>query len=138
MTTILIDKNFNPTDKNIAQVLGNTINYWNSLWSQITSNYPNVTKQWKFYPDKAGWVLQVQKIKRTLFWLKPLDGYFSITFWYGDKAVDVVSKSDIPEKIKQDLKNSKNYTIGRSLTIEIKEHDDTKYIIDLINIKLKN
>lgn len=138
MTTFLIDKSFDPTDEKIADVIGETVDYWNKLWKQINSKYSDIKKQWKYYPDKAGWVLQVIRKKRTLFWLKPLDGYFSLTFWYGDKAVTTVEKSNIPEKMKQDLINSKKYMIGRSLTIEIKEPDDTKYIMDLIDIKLKN
>jgi hypothetical protein len=58
--------------------------------------------------------------------------------YYLDKAVEAVERSDLPEKMKQDLINSKKYMIGRSLTFEIKKPDDTKFIMDLINIKLKN
>jgi len=136
MTNYLTDKNFDPTDENIANVLGETMSYWNKLWEQIRSDYSDITKHWKYYPDKTGWVLQVLKKKKTLFWLKPYDGFFSIAFWFGDKAVAEVEKSNLPEKMKEELTYAKKYMIERNLTIKIKSLNDTKYIMDLIKIKL--
>jgi len=68
--------------------------------------------------------------------LKPFDGFFSLTFWNGDKAVASVERSKIPDKMKQDLIHSKRYMIGRSLTIEKKKPEDTEYIMDLIGFNL--
>ena len=40
----------------------------------------------------------IQK-KRTIFYLTPHDGYFDLSFVFGDKAVAAAEKSSLPKKL---------------------------------------
>ena len=136
--SILFEESFQPDDKNIIKILGETGKYWETIKKYIAENHENVVETWKFYRKESGWLLQVSRKKRTIFWMRPIDGYFTITFWFGDKAVEVVEKSGLPIKIIEDLKNAKKLMIGRNATIEVRSPEDVEYVEMLIELKMEN
>ncbi len=68
----------------------------------------------------------------------PFKNYFRITFVFGARAVAEVEKSDLPESIKETLKNARKYAEGRGLSIEVKFPEDVQNIIKLVAIKVNN
>lgn len=83
-------------------------------------------------------VIKVLREKRNLFFCIPLKGSFQITFVFGEKAVSAVQSSDLPQAIKEELKNTRKYAEGRGLRIDVKSARDVKNIQKLIQIKVKN
>jgi hypothetical protein len=67
----------------------------------------------------------------------PSTSHFTIVFIFGDKAVAVIEKSTIHEKLKNDIINAKKYGEGRGLSIEVKNSKFIPDIKQLIDIKLK-
>jgi len=65
-------------------------------------------QEWKFYGQKSGWILKTLRKKRNLFFFIPLEDSFQVSFVYGEKAVVVVEKSDLPQELITELKNAKN------------------------------
>ena len=55
--------------------------------------------EWKFYGKAAGWTFQVRKGKRTLFYMMPKDGWFQLTFVYGERAVEAAKSANLPERV---------------------------------------
>ena len=137
-TPILNDKLIIPDEKIISIILGDSFKHWEIIRNYLNDNYDGIKEIWKYYYEKSGWLLQVIQRKRTIFWFKAYDGYFSNSFWFGDKAVVLVEESNLPENIKVDLKNSKKYKIGRCITIFVKNSSDVENIKKLIDIKMKN
>ncbi len=137
-SNIFADKSTKPDDKNLAEVLGKTETFWQEIKKHLQDEYGDVKEEWKDYYKKSNWVLQVIRKKRTMFWFKPFKDYFCIAFWFGDKAVAVVEKSDLPESIINSLKNAKKYQIGRSVQIYVKHSEDVENVKKLIEIKIKN
>jgi hypothetical protein len=76
--------------------------------------------------------------KRNLFFFTPFKNYFRITFVFGARAVAEVEKSDLPDGIKETLKNARKYAEGRGLSVEVKSSEDIQIIIKLIAIKVDN
>jgi len=136
--SIFNDKAIKPTDDSLKGVLGEMISLWKEFRNYLDDEYGNIHEEWKFYGQKSGWILKVIQKKRNLFFFTPLDEYFAIAFVFGDRAVDAVEKSDLPEGIITSLKNARKYMEGRGIQIEVKSPEDIENIKKLVEIKLNN
>ena len=132
------EKSAKPDDQSLAQALGKTARHWDKIKSSLAEEYGELTEEWKFYSKKSGWTLKTLRKKRNLFFFEPRDGYFRIIFVFGDKAVALVKDSNLPDAIKEELRNARKYAEGRGLTIEVKSAKETKLILQLVEIKLAN
>jgi len=56
----------------------------------------------------------------------------------GDKAVQEVEKSDLPEEIIEALKHARKYQEGRSIQIFVKTSEDFAHVEKLVEIKINN
>jgi hypothetical protein len=65
-----------------------------------------------------------------------LEGYFKVTFVFGQKATDAIMASDISDEIKQPLQEARVYAEGRGISIDIKDDHLMKDINLLIDTKL--
>ena len=132
------DKSVKPDEKALLKAIGKTAGYWKKIKSNLENEYGELNEDWKYYGQKTGWLLKVLRKKRNLFFCIPLKGSFQITFVFGEKAVSAVQNSDLPEPIKQELKNARKYAEGRGLRIDVKSAKDVKNIQKLVQIKVKN
>ena len=135
---ILHDKSNTPDDDMIFPLLGDTGTLWKSIREYLKDEYTDIDEVWKYYYEKTGWLMQVVQKKRTVFWFKVYEGFFSITFWFGDKAVRIVGESDLPDDMKHELRDAKKYKIGRSISIHVRHADDVEHVKKLIALKMKN
>ena len=86
---------------------------------------------------KYGWAFRIKYKKRALVYLLPRDGFFKVSFVFGQKATDEIFLSNISETIKTGLKATKVYKEGRGITLEIKGGQLITDIQKLIEIKIK-
>jgi hypothetical protein len=136
--SIFADKNKKPTDKMLKVALGKTYAFWEGIKKHILSEYGKATEDWKFYNVRSGWLLKTLLKKRNLFFFVPVEDYFKLSFIFGDKAVEAVVKSDLPENIKTTLRNAKKYMEGRGLSIDVKTSEDVEITKKLVDIKINN
>ena len=125
-----------PDDKMMAYELGETKEYFDRICDFIENDYGDLRPEWKFYNIKSGWILKLFNKKRNVLFIVPCTGYFRTVFTFGDKAVEAVLKSTLPDKIKETFMNAKKYMEGRTIQLEIKSEDELKNIFQLIRIKL--
>jgi hypothetical protein len=137
-TIVFTDKSVKTNDRRLSQALGEKAKLWEAIKQHIKQEYGEATEEWKFYNPKSGWTLKVLLKKRNLFFFAPLDGFFRIAFVFGDKAVSAVEKSDLPEEIKNELRNARKYAEGRGIRIEVKLRKDVENVKKLIDIKVAN
>lgn len=137
-TPVFADKNTVPTGEMLAPVLGATFQFWNEIRTYLTTEFADLGEDWKCYGKKYGWQLKMLKKKRNLIFLIPKEGFFNAVFIFGDKAVEEIQQSDVPEAIKTELANAKKYMEGRGIKLDVKSADDVAVVKKLITIKVNN
>lgn len=137
-TNAFMDKSVQPDGRRLAHVLGESETFWTAIKYHIVQKHGDFTEEWKFYNTKSGWTLKALLKKRNLFFFVPLQGSFRMAFVFGDRAVSAVEKSDLPEDIKNELKNARKYAEGRGLRIEVKSRKVVEHVKKLIDIKISN
>ena len=133
------DKTIEPQVKDLEVALGSTYTLFEKIVSFLVETYPDFRQEWKHYGKKMGWQLKLFKGKRNIMFIVPFDGHFIVYFSFGDKAVEQVMESDMPDWIKNELQNAKKYMEGRGINVLISQ--DTKNVDDvikLIEIKITN
>lgn len=138
MSSVFIDKSIKPDNQMFADTLGSFNKLWEKIKTRLTANYGELNEDWKFYGQKIGWTLKLLYKKRNLFFLTPYENYFQIAFVFGDKAVAVIEKRDLPENIIDEIINARKYAEGRGLRIPVKKQNDVKIVLKLAEIKIIN
>ena len=137
-TDFLLDKTTEPDERKVVELLDDTALLWVNLKTFLTENVGSVKEEWKFYGQKSGWTMKILLGKRNLFFMKPEQSAFMVAFVFGDKAVNEVGKSNLPENIKTELAEAKKYMEGRGLRVYVKTNDDLEIVKKLVEIKVKN
>ena len=136
--SVFEDKATMPDDKMLAVALDNSNRLWLQIKKHLKAEYGELIEEWKFYGQKSGWILKTLRKKRNLFFFIPLKGSFQVSFIFGEKAVAVVEKSDMPQELITELKNARKYAEGRGLRIDVKNSVDVEHIKKLVEIKVNN
>ncbi len=134
---VLGDRNQYPADEVILSRLGGSGNLWTSFFKALDEEHADFSREWRYYNDGKSWLMKVQHKKKTVFWLSLIPGSFRITFYFTDRAVDAVGKSDISEELKRQFLDGKKYNKIRGLTVTFKNKKDVEHAKALIEIKLK-
>ena len=135
---LFLDKSHTPTSEDLADALSDTYPIWVEMNREIAAKYGDVIPSWKFYDKKSGWTMKNMLKNRNLFFFKPYRSHFTLTFVFGDRAVEEIERSTISEKIKAELRTAKRYMEGRGLTIKVMDNMPLPDIYKLIDIKLKH
>lgn len=138
MSSVFIDKSVKPDNEMLAHTLGTSYKLWDKIKTTLATNYGGLNEDWKFYGQKIGWTLKLLYKKRNLFFLTPYENYFQIGFVFGDNAVFVIEKSDLPVRIIDEIRSAKKYAEGRGLRLAVKKSYDVKLILKLTEIKISN
>jgi hypothetical protein len=136
--SIFKDKASKPDSETLVEAMGKTAAYWKELRLGLEQELGELIEDWKFYGQKSGWILKLLRKKRNLFFVTPQEGFFRVAFVFGDKAVAEVESSDLPESIKETLRNARKYAEGRGLQIEVTAAGDVDVVKELVWIKVGN
>lgn len=133
------DKSIEPSDKALEVALGPVYRLFEEIFRHLVDTYEDIRPEWKHYGKKMGWQLKLFKGKRNLLFIVPFDKSFIVYFSFGDKAVQQVMESGLPDEIKTELQNAKKYMEGRGINISITEDTpNVDDILKLIEIKINN
>lgn len=135
--SIFLDKTVEPTDKDLAEILGITYDLWKRLHDLVLSKYPFGVADWNFPGKKYGWSYRIKDNRRALIYFLPKDHFFKVAFVFGDKAINDIMKTGISDRIKEELNQAKKYAEGRGIRIDIKDDSIFPDLEQLIDMKLK-
>ena len=138
MPSIFIDKSVKPDNIILSDALKTTYKFWEEILKSLSEEYGKLDIEWKYYGRKTGWLLKLFYKKRNMFFLIPNKRYFTLAFIFGDNAVSEIEKSDLPESLKNEIRNTQKYAEGRGLRIDVKKHSEIKNIKKLVGIKIRN
>jgi len=136
--SVFDDKSVIPDHDMVAAALGNTNTIWNELQSYAKEEFPNITGEWKHYGKASGWAYKLISKKRNLLFFIPQNGCFRVRIVLGEKAAACVTTADLPDEIKEAVKNATPYAEGRSIDIDIDSSEQLKAVKTLLRIKLDN
>ncbi len=136
MESIFKDKNKQPNKNDLKESLGDTYQLWQLIEDYVISKYPKGFEEWSC--SKYGWSCRIKDKKRAIIYLLPRDRFFKVALVFGQKATDIIMKSQIANSIKTELDSAKVYAEGRGIRIDIKNNVIINDIQELIDIKLAN
>ncbi len=135
-TKLLTDRNEYPTDEIIFSHIGKSKSLWNSLFTIIETDFPQISTEWRYYNDGKSWLMKATVKSKTIFWLSILKGSFRTTFYFSDKAEDMIMNSRISQELKKQFSEGKKFGKIRGITIYFKKKKEIENAIELINLKL--
>jgi hypothetical protein len=135
-TSTFMNKAQLPTGNDLESTLGTTYPLWNTIREKVQEKYPGAKEEWNFSGIKYGWSFRMKDKKRAIIYFLPRQGYFKVAFVFGQKATDLILRSDIPDEIKNELASARVYAEGRGIRIDVKGSGILSAIFKLIEIKI--
>jgi hypothetical protein len=135
---VFLSKDVKPTEELIKANLIDNYSQIEEIRKFIDDTFGETLEEWKNYGKKIGWLLKKLYKKRNLFFITICDGYFNVTFVFGDKAVNSIVDSAVSTSLKTALMEARKYAEGSGLSIKV---EDGKYLPDikmLLQIKVNN
>ena len=130
----LNDKDKHPDDKVLKRALGKAKVTWDSFTAFLDESCPSFSREWRYYNDGKSWLYKVTKKKKTICWVSVYPDMFSTTFYFPERAKDLIKKSKLGKKY-LDQFNNRKYGATRGITVKIKKPLDLKATKKLIEIK---
>jgi hypothetical protein len=127
------DKAKQPTAKQLSSALGDCAKVWDDYCGYLRERLSPLDEEWKF--GKTGWMLVPKRKKRTVCYLFPAAGYFTVAFVLGEKAVEVARESKLPKKILESIEAAHPYAEGRGFYVDVKKTGDLVHLKTLVGIK---
>ena len=132
---VFTDKSMQPDVSILRSTLGESYAYINKICEFVADSYKDLRTEWKFYGKSNGWLMKVFSGKRNLLFIIPSNGYFRVSFTFGQKAVQSILESDIQEQIKKDLKEARQYAEGKSVQVKVSSVEELELVLELIKYK---
>jgi hypothetical protein len=127
-----------PTQKAVEASLGPSYAAWKQLVAELKQELKLDAPDWHSSGVKYGWALRLQLKKRNIVYLGPRAGYFLAAFVFGDKAIAVARKSELPAHVLKMIAETKRYGEGTPVRIEVSKLEDLGPVMTLAKIKAEN
>jgi hypothetical protein len=136
---VLTDKSVRPDEELVFSIIGENRAQWQNAMEFILENFNGITQSWNYYNDGKSWLLKTDLKKKTFFWTGVQKDTFRVSFWFAEKAEQLILQSKLPEPVKEEYRNAKRYKFGRAITIIMRSPEDVESfkILALLKSKLK-
>lgn len=124
-----------PDDKVLESYLGVVKETWDSFTGFISESYPTYTGEWRYYNDGKNWLYKITNKKKTICWVSVYHNMFKTTFYFPDRAEEIILNSSLEQEIVDQFVHGRHYGKTRGLTIDIKKEADLVATKTLIEIK---
>jgi hypothetical protein len=104
-------------------------------WRALLDGQPELRPEWKYYGAKYGWSLKLFSGKRNMCFIAPGAGQFTVGFLFGANDTQRVLSSDVPQALKDELADAREYIEGRAVRVVVARHEDLKPVLQLLAIK---
>ena len=131
----LNDKDEFPGDKVLSRCLGKAKPVWDSFGTLLGANYPSFSTEWRYYRDGNNWLYKVTKKKKTVCWVSVWINAFKATFYFPDRAEDLIVASKLKKEYIEQFLHGRRYGKIRGVTVTVKKPTDLVSIRKLIEIK---
>lgn len=120
---LLNDKNEYPDDKVLQKYMGTTKPFWDEFTSVVSTEFPGVAFEWRYYNDGKAWLCKLTLKKKTMCWISVWDQFFKLTFYFTEKTGASISNLDIAPALKESFAQSPSIGRLKPLTIDVKSRE---------------
>lgn len=120
-----------PSDAELRALLGARFAAYEAL---LRAN-ADLRPEWKYYGPKSGWTLKLFDRRRNLCFIMPREGELGVAFLLGEAAVRRALDSDLPEPLKQEIRDARQYVEGRPVRLTVRGKADLQRVATLLAIK---
>ena len=131
---LFVDKEHQPTAKEVLDVLGAKQALWEGLTQFIADNYP-IPGEWNFGGKNYGWNVWYRKSGKTLVTLYPQQQGFMAQIVLGKDQVEQALNLKLGKNVGTILKETPQLHDGRWLFIKVKTAKDVQDIRQLLQVK---
>jgi len=131
----LDDRSAEPTDAEVAGVLGDSFSLWTSLRDWLVEAGIDA-RQWGFTAAKYGWGLRAKRGQRVIAYLIPQHGSFLVGLVLGDRAVAAAAAASLTEPMREIIATAPRYGEGTGFRVPVTQPADLDGVKTLIEIKL--
>ena len=131
----LNNKDEYPEDEVLSHYLSDAKTAWDAFIKMLEIEFPQISYEWRYYNDGKSWLFKVTKKKKTVCWVGVYNKLFKTTFYFTDKAKELISNSKLSKKYKDQFENGKYFGKLKGISIEIKKPTDLDLTRILIGIK---
>lgn len=128
------DKAKPPTPSQLAAELGGMMSVWNEFLRFVNERHSPILEEWTFM--KSGWALVPRRESRTVCYLFPEHGSFTVAFVLGEKAVTAALQSKLPKRMVDEIESARVYAEGRGFRLKVAKATDFPHLKKLVTIKM--
>jgi len=126
-----------PNDRDLSAELGPSRSRWDMLLRDLAKMQID-GQEWNSYSRKAGWALKVKREQRTILYLSPARGAFTVSFALGEKALQAARHSGLPDAVIVMIDSARRYAEGTAVRIEVRSAADVAVVKKLAAAKVDN
>ena len=127
-----------PTEAELIAALGPAKGVWDQLLSDLASEHGVKGYEWKCHSPKWGWSLRVKRKERTVVWLSPSEGRFTVLFILGDQAMQAARQTRFSQRVLKAMNDAQKWPEGTGIRLAVKSSRDIGALKKLAAIKIAN
>lgn len=136
-TNVFLEREPVPTDELIEATIGAPFQQLLEIREFVNENVGPTKEEWKYYGKKYGYNLKTFLKRRNLF-IIIYEDHFTISLIYGSRAEAAIMESDVTEKSKKELSESRKYGEGKGISFDVYDARHMQDIKKLIMLKVEN
>ena len=133
-----IGRSEKPTAADLDNALGAARPIWDGLITDLAAQHEVTIQEWSSYSPKHGWALRLKRGKRTILWLGPAMGCFTVAIILGGRAMVAARQSKLSAAALRALDEAPKYPEGTGVRLVIKGPKDIPTVKKLATVKLEN
>jgi len=131
----LNDQDESPDDEVLTRCLGSVKPTWDSFLAFLREDHPSFVGEWRYYQDGKSWLYKVTQKKKTVCWVSVYTGHFKTTFYFPDRAEELITASKLKKEYIEQFVHGKKYGKIRGVTVTVKKPADLLATAILIGIE---
>jgi len=131
---IFVDKDHQPTTREISAAIGSRRPLWENLIQFITDNY-RINGELTFCGKNYGWALRYRKGSKPLTTIFPARESFIAQIVIGPTQAENAFGLDLGKKMRKTLEDAHPYHDGRWLFIKVRSKRDLSHVQQLLILK---
>lgn len=130
----IVEKQHQPTMREIFASIGSKKELWDSLERFLTENY-RTKRDSAFYGKNYGWAVRFRKAGKALLSMYPGEESFTVQVVLGQTPAEKASSLKLGKNVRNVLENAHQFPEGRWLFTRVKSKQDLKDIRQWLLLK---